>query len=174
MFRLFKFSLLVICTTIIVFKASAPANCRQTESQVAQKIIVCRHGNIKCTFVMKLDHADYNSYTSQYCWGLYPHEPNYRCELLTVTVGKDKIGILESVYSALSNIDTVSISHSVKKKTFAIHIAGGDAASGFYGTINFKYITDKGLVDDYEPISRIIRNGEFPDTSYESSIYHPW
>ncbi len=172
-----KHAVLVATSVIFLFAGSFfKPICAQTKPPAKYQNIKAHLGNITCTFRMKLDKQRYSTEESDLSWGLantkeYFDAVNYRCVALDITVGKQKLDVNDDVYMPFSNIDTVSITRSRMVKQFAIHIAGGDAASGYWSTINFKLIKS---IHDYEPVSRVIRSGEFPDQYYEICTYHLW
>lgn len=137
--------------------------------------VTARKGDLAVIFRMKLDKQAYTFNQSYLAWGVSDKNEidpvNYRCAGLTIKIGTHDEEVNEDVYSGFSNLDTVSISRSPKGHQFAVHLSGGDAAGGYWATISFKFIK---FTHQFEPVSRVVRNGEFPNRYYEKCIYHLW
>lgn len=144
-------------------------------SHALYRDFTARKGDLTVIFQMKLDKNAYTFNQSYLAWGLSDkHEmdpTNYRCTGLTIKIGKHEEEINEDVFSGFTNLDTVSISGSPQGHQFAIHLSGGDAAGGYWATITFKFVQ---FTHRFEPVARVVRNGEFPHRYYEKCIYHLW
>lgn len=157
----------VLFLSIYCISSTSQADIHQERTN---KIIRVIKGNITLVLNMKYDKKLYSESDSDLYWGLFTHD-NYRCASMDITVDMQNLRIGDFLFSPLSNVVTASITRSSNSSHFSVHIAGGDAGAAYWATITFKYIKSRHR---YEPVSRILRNAEFPTSYYEKSTYHMW
>jgi hypothetical protein len=81
---------------------------------------------------------------------------------LEVKVGGKPIFVPLSAFADLGNPRKVRIESRKEKGRFAVILTGGDAATSYSATLEFR----DNLLSE-----RLVRHGEFPDQSWEKTLY---
>lgn len=95
-------------------------------------------------------------------WGAEGICPKSFVGALEVKLGGMPLFVPLSAFADLGNPRTVSIELHKEKGRFAVVLTGGDAANSYSATLDFK---------DGHLNERVVRHGEFPEESWEKTIY---